>query len=162
MADSQALRKVRYADKFRGYQGQAIAMARKYRRSFHDEDGAQGLDAALVYHPTGTGKTAVIAGLTHAAHEIGNVLVLTTREVIRDQLVRELSGGLFIDENKFALPMRHKLSKVCFAVAESRQLLGTALALHAATRKRIPDQVVREFDRAHRKSPGVLAEIPHL
>lgn len=145
MADSQALRKVRYADKFRGYQGQAIAMARKYRRSFHDEDGAQGLDAALVYHPTGTGKTAVIAGLTHAAHEIGNVLVLTTREVIRDQLVRELSGGLFIDENKFALPMRHKLSKVCFAVAESRQLLGTALALHAATRKRIPDQVVREF-----------------
>lgn len=144
MPDGKPLKALRYRTKFRSYQADAIAMVRRYRRDFRDE-GRQNLDAALVCHPTGTGKTAVLAGLTHAAPEIGNVLVLTTREAIRDQLVRELSGEIFVGSNKFALGERTRLSKICFGVTESRLLLGSVAQLYAATTKCLPNDDIRQF-----------------
>src|SRR5262245_45584890 len=77
-----ALPKLRYFQKFRPYQAAAIDMARRYRQQFYAPDTSQtaALGAALVCHPTGTGKTAVIAGLAQCAPEIGNVLILTTRQ----------------------------------------------------------------------------------
>src|SRR4051812_30372844 len=98
MSRRKSLPKLRYSDKFRHYQQEAIRAVRKYRADFSEAivtDPAYG--AFLVCHPTATGKTAVIAGLSQASPEIGNVLILTTREAVRDQLVRELSGNIFIE-----------------------------------------------------------------
>jgi hypothetical protein len=106
-------RTLRYADKFRDYQKRAVAMVRRYRNAYV---GKSTTGAALVCHPTGTGKTAVMAALAHASPEIGSVIVLTTREAVRDQLVRELSGNLFIEPDKFNLSERIELPKATFVV----------------------------------------------
>jgi superfamily II DNA or RNA helicase len=123
VATAGSLGELRYRDKFRSYQLDAITMVRKYRRGVYDDAMRSGPPgAALVCHPTGTGKTAVIAGLAMCAPEIGNVLVLTTREAIRDQLVRELSGNLFIEAEKFGLSATIRLPKICYSVADSNDL----------------------------------------
>lgn len=133
---SQKLAKLRYSDKFRPYQRAAIQMARRYREGF-DKNGAAG--AALVCHPTGTGKTAVIAGLAQGSPEIGNVLILTNREAVRDQLARELSGNLFMQ--KFKLGQRIELPKSTYVVTESRLLEETARRLHNATQRIFVDEL---------------------
>lgn len=141
MASSTSLRPLEYGEKFREYQATAIAMAREYRLNVAPStarDEAAG--AALVCHPTGTGKTAVIAGLAHCAPEIGSVLVLTTRQAVRDQLVRELGGNLFIDESKFNLGAGISLRKMCYAVTQSRDL-DSAELLFTATKKLLPEEL---------------------
>lgn len=74
---------LRHAGKYRDYQRRAAMMVRRYRQAYLARATT---GAALVCHPTGTGKTAVIAALAQASPEIGSVIVLTTREAIRDQL----------------------------------------------------------------------------
>jgi Type III restriction enzyme, res subunit len=129
--------RLRHSEKFRTYQRQAIEMVRRYRNNYSDlpnvEHPTSG--AALVCHPTGTGKTVVIAGLAHAAPEIGSVLVLTTREAVRDQLSRELAGDLFIDASKFGLGINIRLAKVVYVVEEGRALLGEVGDLHGSSCK---------------------------
>ncbi|WP_368508666.1 DEAD/DEAH box helicase family protein [Bradyrhizobium lupini] len=102
-------------------------------------------------HPTGTGKTAVIAGLSQASPEIGNVLVLTTREAIRDQLTREISGNIFIEEDKVNLGPKIRLAKNTYVVNESRILEGQVQELHEATIRhfspKLKDFSARQFDR---------------
>src|SRR5260370_15960065 len=102
MSEKDPLPELRYSKQFRQYQRSAIQKGRRYRRAFHDmvSAGKSAPGAFLVCHPTGTGKTAVIAGLSQASPEIGNVLVLTTREAIRDQLTREIGGNIFIELEK--------------------------------------------------------------
>ena len=109
-------------------------MARRYRQKFHSAaaESKGPLGAALVCHPTGTGKTAVIAGLSQCAPEIGNVLVLTTRDPIRDQLVREVGANLFINPGKFDLGPGIRLAKMCYAVRKSTDLRSLG-ALYRAT-----------------------------
>lgn len=104
---------LKHAGKYRGYQRRAATMVRRYRQAYLARATT---GAALVCHPTGTGKTAVIAALAQASPEIGSVIVLTTREAIRDQLVRELSGNLFIDPDKFNLSNRIDLPKATFVI----------------------------------------------
>ncbi len=139
--------RLRHSEKFRAYQRDAIDMVRSYRDDFPSRVGPEGAGAALVYHPTGTGKTVVVAGLAHAAPEIGNVLILTTREAIRDQLARELAGNLFLDAEKFALGRRIRLAKVTYVIAESRLLEGATEALHDETGRPFTDEL-RNFARA--------------
>jgi superfamily II DNA or RNA helicase len=133
MSSSLKLPPLRYREKFRDYQRRAIDMVRRYRIRFQKNGSSSG--ASLVYHPTGTGKTAVIAGLAHGAPEIGNVLILSTREAIRDQLARELSGNLFIDSEKFNLGGRIRLAESTYVVAESQMLKVSTTKLHEDTRK---------------------------
>lgn len=150
MASNTSLSPLEYGDKFRDYQAAAIAMAREYRRNVYTSGARDDAGAALVCHPTGTGKTAVIAGLAQCAPEIDSVLVLTTREAIRDQLVRELSGNLFIDELKFNLGTGISLRKMCYAVTQSRDL-DCAQSLLTATKKVLPKELAAfvdtQFDR---------------
>lgn len=137
MARQAPLKPLRYRASFRERQRTAIAMARRYRRAVQagkDAGEAQVRGAALVCHPTGTGKTAVIAGLAHCAPEIGSVLILTTREAIRDQLVREVSGNIFIAESKFNLGTNIQLRKVCYAVTRGQDLENVALLRRATSR----------------------------
>jgi superfamily II DNA or RNA helicase len=107
--------------------------------------------AFLVCHPTGTGKTAIIAGLSQASPEIGNVLVLTTREAIRDQLTREIGGNIFIEQEKFNLGPKIRLAKNTYVVTESRILEGMAQGLQDATSKLfapdLQDFTTRQFER---------------
>lgn len=137
MSQKLQLPQLRYRNKFRVYQRQAIDMVRRYRTKYYATAGQtdQQAGAALVCHPTGTGKTAVIAGLAQAAPEIGNVLILTTREAIRDQLSRELSGNIFIESTKFNLGTNIRLAKSTYVVSESRMLDGQTRDLHQATCK---------------------------
>jgi hypothetical protein len=114
--------------------------------------------AFLVCHPTGTGKTAVIAGLSQASPEIGNVLALTTREAIRDQLTREIRGNIFIEQEKFDLGPKIWLAKNTYVVSESRIFEGIAQELQEATAKLFaPD--LREFPYF---SADVVRRRPHL
>ena len=126
-----------------------LDMVRRYRIRFQANGSSAG--ASLVYHPTGTGKTAVIAGLAHGAPEIGNVLVLSTREAIRDQLARELSGNLFIDSEKFDLGEQIRLAKSTYVVAESQMLKESTAKLHEDTRKlftaELDDFATKQFAR---------------
>lgn len=142
------LSKLRYADRFRPYQTDAINTCRRYRQEFQTAGSENDpIAAALVYHPTGTGKTAVIAGLAHASPEIGNVLILTTREAIRDQLTRELSGGIFLESNKFGLSERIKLPKLCFALTSAALLNRSAEEAFAETARHLPNHRLSAFAR---------------
>ncbi|MFP1155596.1 DEAD/DEAH box helicase [Mycobacterium sherrisii] len=150
MAGAEAARpELLFAENFRPYQADAIAMVRRYRSEF--DAGGSNDDphpAALVYHPTGTGKTVVIAGIAQAAPEVGNVLILTTREAIRDQLVRELGGAIFIDPAKFGVGGTAQLSKVCYSLSSSSLLLASSRSLIASTLKVMPGGDLREFARS--------------
>jgi hypothetical protein len=147
------LPELRYSNQFRHYQRAAIQKARRYRRAFRDavSNGVSAPGAFLVCHPTGTGKTAVIAGLSQVSPEIGNVLVLTTREAIRDQLTREIGGNIFIQQEKFNLGSKIRLTKNTYVVSESRFLEGRAQELYEATAKLFaPDMQefsARQFER---------------
>ena len=153
MGARDQLPELRYSKEFRQYQRAAIQKARRYRRAFYDSvsNGVPAPGAFLVCHPTGTGKTAVIAGLSQASPEIGNVLVLTTREAIRDQLTREISGNIFIEEEKFNLSSKIRLAKNTYVVSESRLLEGSAQELHEATTKLFASDLeefsARQFER---------------
>lgn len=141
--------RLKYATHFRDYQKSAIRTVRRYRDNFL-LGAVRG--AALVCHPTGTGKTAVIAGLALGCQEIGSVVVLTTREAVRDQLVRELSGNLFLDPEKFGLGPGTELSKAVFLLDEGVNLAGSAANLHAKTRRILTSEEQvrfssRQFDR---------------
>lgn len=135
MTENVPLLPLRYADSFRDYQKRAVRMVRRYRELYR---ATRTGGAALVCHPTGTGKTAVIAALAHGSPEIGSVVVLTTREAIRDQLVRELSGSIFVDPEKMALSERIRLPKATFAVQEGRQLTTAVAAAKEATFRLLP------------------------
>lgn len=147
------LPKLLYGSCFRPYQAEAIEMVRRYRTEFDPrsfDDGAA--PAALVYHPTGTGKTIVIAGIAQAAPEVGNVLILTTREAIRDQLVRELAGAIFIDPVKFGLGVETQLQKVCYSLSASDLLTKPSSTLLTSSLKAMPSEELcdfakRQFDR---------------
>jgi superfamily II DNA or RNA helicase len=146
MSTRKPLPKLRYSEKFRHYQQEAIKEARKYRADFSEvvaKTPAYG--AFLVCHPTATGKTAVIAGLSQACPEIGNVLILTTREAVRDQLVRELSGNIFIEPEKFGLGQNIRLTKNTYVVDESRKLDGQTDNLYRTTLKLLNTDELRDF-----------------
>jgi hypothetical protein len=153
MSAKEPLPELRYSKEFRQYQRAAIQKARRYRLAFHNavSTGKSAPGAFLVCHPTGTGKTAVIAGLSQASPEIGNVLVLTTREAIRDQLTREISGNIFIEQEKFNLGPKIRLAKNTYVVSESRILEGQAQELHKATAKLFAPDLqefsARQFER---------------
>ena len=51
--------------------------------------------SGLVYMPTGTGKTAVIAALSQCIPEVLSVLVLSPRIALRNQLFDDLKGDIF-------------------------------------------------------------------
>lgn len=169
MAQSQAeLPEMLYRDKFREYQSSAINMARQYRQSAaagNSEGDAP--SAALVYHPTGTGKTVVIAGLAQAAPEIGNVLILTTREAIRDQLVREVGGAIILDDAKFGAGPEAELPKICYALGASNALTKPISSLMDATLKLFATEDLRDFVRRHyelavdQPERDVLATLQH-
>ncbi len=134
--------RLKFSNKFRDYQKKAIRIVRRYRTAFLNST-TEG--AALVCHPTGTGKTAVIAGLAHGCPEIGSVVVLTTREAVRDQLVRELAGNLFIDEDKFALGDRVELPKVVFVMREGADGSESAASVHAHTQRLLTSPALKAF-----------------
>jgi hypothetical protein len=140
--------RLKYGKKFREYQKSAIKMARRYREAFL-QGSAKG--AALVCHPTGTGKTAIIAGLCQACPEIGSVLVLTTREAVRDQLVRELAANLFLDPDKFDLGEKTELAKVVFALRHGSDAPAPAEQALARTLNLLPERfrgfAQAQFDR---------------
>lgn len=147
---------LRHAGKFRDYQKRAIQVVRKYRDAFLTQTTS---GAALVCHPTGTGKTAVIAALAQAAPEIGSVVILTTREAIRDQLVRELCGGLFIDPEKFALGSRIELPKIVLVVQHSADLKGAVMSAQRATTELLPTALL-QFTQRQWKRLIPAADVP--
>jgi superfamily II DNA or RNA helicase len=136
--------RLKYAANFRTYQKSAINMARRYRDAFLKGKSA---GAALVCHPTGTGKTAIIAGLSQACPEIGSVVVLTTREAVRDQLVRELAGNLFLDPNKFGLSERIELAKTVLVLSHGSDASLPVVHAHERTLNLLP-QGLRSFAKA--------------
>lgn len=91
----EAIEKMRWY--YFAYTSEAPASIKKTRRS------------GLVYMPTGTGKTAVIAALSQCVPEVLSVLVLSPRIALRDQLFRELKNGIF---KKLSLPPGAKLKPV--------------------------------------------------
>lgn len=129
---------LRYRKKFREYQFEAIQVARKYRLKFRENPS---VGSALICHPTGTGKTAVIAGLALASPEIKTTLVLATREAIRDQLVQELSGNLFINTEKFSLSSRIRFPKTVLAIREAREISMLASDVHNRTRGLLSEKI---------------------
>lgn len=157
MTSRPPLKKLRYRERFRPYQMAAVTMARRYRQDFYAVPAEERalLGAALVCHPTGTGKTAVIAGLAQCAPEVRNVLVLTTRDPIRDQLVREVGANLFINPGKFDLGLDIRLPKMCYAVRKSADLSSMG-ALYRSTRTILSDELATFVDR----QSGRLAQHP--
>ena len=132
---------LRFSVKFRDYQRDAIKLVRQYRQR---RIAGTTRGAALVCHPTGTGKTAVIAGLVQSCPEIGTALIVTTRQAIRDQLVGELAGNLFINEGKFNLEGSAKLLKPVYVIREGAELELSVEALHQRTSSILPPHC-REF-----------------
>ncbi|WP_373123053.1 DEAD/DEAH box helicase [Mycobacterium marinum] len=144
----EALPELLFQSSFRHYQADAINMARRYRQDSESKNSeGEAPSAALVYHPTGTGKTVVIAGLAQAAPEIGNVLILTTREAIRDQLVREVGGAIFLDDTKFGAGAQAELPKICYALSSSAALTRPVNSLMEATLKLASTDHLRDFVR---------------
>jgi hypothetical protein len=70
----------------------AVEMAQSYVRAYAKKLTT---GAALVHLPTGSGKSGVIAILSRVVPGIGDVLVLTPRIALRDQLHRDLSARFF-------------------------------------------------------------------
>ncbi|MHB8816439.1 MAG: DEAD/DEAH box helicase [Steroidobacteraceae bacterium] len=146
---------LKLAHKFRDYQRAAIRMARRYGIAFKD---GQTHGAALVCHPTGTGKTAVIAALAQCCPEIGSVLVLTTREAVRDQLVRELAGDIFLNREKFGCGARLELPKCVLAFRSLTDAFDEAASVHRSTLRLIP-KANREFaDRTFARTVAKAAD----
>lgn len=90
-----------------------------------------------------------MAGLAQAAPEIGNVLLLTPREVIRDQLVREVGGAIFLDDAKFGAGADAELPKICYALSASGSLTKPINSLMEATLKLFATDGLRDFVRRH-------------
>lgn len=65
--------------------------------------------AALVQMPTGSGKTGVIACLAHYNPYVNNVLIISPRIALRNQLMREV-GGVFFKGRGF----KNRLTKVIY------------------------------------------------
>jgi superfamily II DNA or RNA helicase len=75
-----------------GHQRDAVDKMRKYISDYHNNK-VNG--SGLVYMPTGSGKTGVIATLARCIPRIGCVLILTPRIALREQLVRDVRGRFF-------------------------------------------------------------------
>ena len=97
------------------HQKTAINVVKKYLKS--DVDGA-----CLINMPTGSGKTGIIAMVSHFTEE-GNVLVLAPRIAIKNQLLKEIGGNFFEKigkkpSAKRVLPLRSNLdyAKNCIVV----------------------------------------------
>jgi len=98
------------------FQRAAVQKMRSYISAFCSES-TQSTNkthgSGLVHMPTGTGKTAVIAALSQCIPEVNSVLVLCPRIILRNQLVQELQGNIFI---KLSLPPEVTLKSVhCLA-----------------------------------------------
>jgi superfamily II DNA or RNA helicase len=82
------------------HQSKAINTVRNYIRSY-EEDNTIG--SSLIHMPTGTGKSGVIAAISHFIRKVECVLLLCPRIALRDQLASEVRGRFFsrfnIDEN---------------------------------------------------------------
>lgn len=141
MATNSRLPRLKLNDKFRPYQREAIKLVRNYRRK-HLADETSG--CALICHPTGTGKTAVIAGVAQASAEIGSVLVLCTRQAIRDQLGRELSGNLFLNKEKFNANPAQLPKKPVLAVKSTDELDKSCRSLQKSTLRGVNDQIAEQ------------------
>lgn len=126
-----------FAEKFRDYQLSAIDMIRRYKADFVGLD-KQG--CSVVCHPTGSGKTAIIGGVTQCADEFGSALVLTTRKAVRDQLYVELSSNLFV--NKFACGDEVELPKLVYPIFAGKDLKRPARSVaYEAVRALLPKRL---------------------
>lgn len=96
------------------FQLEAVKKMRGYLAAYSrkDTDGS-----GLVYMPTGTGKTAVIAALAQCIQEIKITLILVPRLVLRNQLARELERPIF---NKLHLPPETSIKPI-YCLAEEQQ-----------------------------------------
>tara|TARA_R110002124_G_scaffold243235_1_gene408304 strand:- start:10317 stop:13706 length:3390 start_codon:yes stop_codon:yes gene_type:complete len=72
-----------------GHQRSAIAFAAAYVCS--DHGSADGLEAALIKMPTGTGKSGVVATIARCLPKVRRVLVLTPRTALTDQLKSDIA-----------------------------------------------------------------------
>ena len=106
-----------FADNFRDYQLSAIDMILKY---IDDFEGLDKHGCSVVCHPTGSGKTAIIGGVTQCSKEVGSSLVLTTRKAVRNQLYVELSSNLFV--NKFDCGEDIVLPKLVYPIVAAKDL----------------------------------------
>lgn len=159
MATNSRLPQLKLYKKFRPYQREAIKLVRNYRRK-HLSGETSG--CALICHPTGTGKTAVIAGVAQASPEIGAVLVLCTRQAIRDQLGRELSGNLFLNEEKFGTEPAQLPKKPVLAIKSAEELDKSCRSLQRSTltgvSNEIAEQVLEQVPASSTQKPLKLAK----
>ena len=134
--------KLRHSDKFRDYQSETLDKLRAYREAYltNETNGA-----ALVCHPTGTGKTVVIAGYSQCLSEVGTCLILTTRTAIRDQLARELGGNLYLDPDKFALAAINMPEKPVYLIKAGADLRASAGGIQRRAINLVPDTLRNEL-----------------
>jgi superfamily II DNA or RNA helicase len=88
------------------FQKEAVKKMRSYLTAYSQKKTRR---AGLVYMPTGTGKTAVIAALTMCIPDTKIALILVPRTALRDQTYNELKGNIF---TKLNLPSDEKLKPV--------------------------------------------------
>lgn len=100
------------------FQREAVKKMRGYLTAYLQKDTR---GSGLVYMPTGTGKTAVIAALAQCIPEIKSTLILVPRTVLRNQIIRELKGPIFVKLN-LHLPPGKKLKSV-YRLDEKRQAI---------------------------------------
>jgi superfamily II DNA or RNA helicase len=126
------------------HQKSARATIATYLEQF---DSLKGDGCAVICHPTGSGKTFIIAGVAQfpPASEMsrpGGCLIVSPRSAIRDQLVVELGSGIFVD--KLGLPETAEVPKTVFCLGSLKHLNESAADnLNRALRRLVPARLER-------------------
>lgn len=124
------------------HQRQAVNSISKYVKAFAKN---KSLGAALTHLPTGTGKTGVIACVSHFLSGLGCVLVLCPRIALREQLTREISGRFFTklgfsdDLPKSVLQAKHGFPKVDTGELPDTIFVMTIQMLHSLMSRKTAD-----------------------
>lgn len=146
------------------HQRDALIVVEKYFQKYVSSR-AKDKPAALVNIPTGGGKTAVIALISHWHPSLNITLVVAPRTAIRDQLVRELSGqrGFFSRFNigKEELPRKVialKSTKGLQKLPDNAIVVSTIQLINdfARTRNEKP-----QYDLLRRKCSAVIVDEGH-
>jgi len=108
--------------------------------------------ACLIKMPTGTGKTGVMAVVSHEVTEIKSVLIVCPRDALRTQLYNEISCGFFSkishtsknpkNTRKLMPGSSFEKSDLCGIVVTTIQKLNST----RKTEKKIFDSICKNFD----------------
>jgi superfamily II DNA or RNA helicase len=142
------------------FQRKAVEQMRIYISAYRGSDKeifGKTTGSGLVHMPTGSGKTAVVAALSRCIPEVGSVLVLCPRVVLRAQLINEVGGTIFgklgvspgsIPKSVHLLSDVEKDRRLLTGSSDGAVIIGTIQKLHTmrVNHKRSFSRLVNRVD----------------